>query len=82
MGESVLAVIQPLDPAADTEALAQELDTYCRRQLAGFKCPRQYRFVAELPRLPTGKLLKRELRRQFGGSTAATVSGTAPEASD
>ena len=39
-----------------------ELIVWCRDRLTHFKCPREVRFVAELPRLPTGKLLKRDLR--------------------
>jgi acyl-CoA synthetase (AMP-forming)/AMP-acid ligase II len=31
---------------------------HCRTSLAGFKCPRAVEFVTELPRLPTGKLLR------------------------
>jgi len=73
MGESVLGVIQPADPADDEAGLADELDRFCRERLAGFKCPRSYRFVAQLPRLPTGKLLKRKLRDEFGGSSAGSV---------
>ena len=73
MGESVLAVVQPADPAVSQDALAQVLDRYCRDRLAGFKCPRSYRFMDELPRLPTGKLLKRKLRDDLGGSSAASV---------
>ncbi len=75
MGESVMAVVQPTDPDADEDALAAELDALCRSQLAGFKCPRQYRFTASLPRLPTGKLLKRVVREEFGGSSAGSVVG-------
>jgi acyl-CoA synthetase (AMP-forming)/AMP-acid ligase II len=73
MGESVLGVIQPADPNPDTEVLAGALDRFCRERLAGFKCPRDYRFVAELPRMPTGKLLKRRLRDEYGGSSAGSV---------
>ena len=75
MGESVMAVVQPTDPDADEDALAAELNALCRSQLAGFKCPRQYRFTASLPRLPTGKLLKRVVREEFGGSSAGSVVG-------
>jgi len=78
MGESVLAVVQPADPGADQEALAAELDAFCRERLAHFKCPRSYRFTDELPRLPTGKLLKRKVREEFGGSSAASVIGSRP----
>jgi acyl-CoA synthetase (AMP-forming)/AMP-acid ligase II len=76
MGESVLAVVQPTDPTADHEALAADLDRFCRERLAGFKCPRTYRFTEELPRLPTGKLLKRKLRSEHGGSSAGNVVGS------
>ncbi len=75
MGESVMAVIQPADPEADEAALTEVLQGYCRERLAGFKCPRSYRFTTELPRLPTGKLLKRKLRDEMGGSSAAGVIG-------
>ena len=50
-------------------------DRFCRERVAGFKCPRAYRFTDELPRLPTGKLLKRKLRDEHGGSSARSVIG-------
>jgi len=40
----------------------EELIAHCRTQLAGFKTPKRVVFLAELPRNPTGKVLKRELR--------------------
>lgn len=43
---------------------AQELDEYCRKSLAGYKCPKEYFFVKELPRTSTGKVLKRALRKE------------------
>ena len=58
MGEKVTAFVQ-LEPGA--EATADELITWCRERLSHFKCPREVRFVDNLPRLPTGKLLKRLL---------------------
>jgi fatty-acyl-CoA synthase len=39
-----------------------EVSEYCRSHLADYKRPRQVVFLAELPRNPTGKVLKRELR--------------------
>ncbi len=75
MGESVMAVVQPSDPGADEAALADQLGALCRSRLAGFKCPRQYRFTPSLPRLPSGKLLKRLVREEFGGSSARSVLG-------
>ncbi len=65
MGEQVKAVVQPADPDAAGPDLAEELTALCRAHLAGYKCPRSVDFVDELPRLPTGKLLKRELRRRY-----------------
>ena len=41
---------------------AEELLEHCREQLAGYKRPRAVRFVDALPRNPSGKILKRELR--------------------
>ena len=58
MGEQVTAFVQ-LAPGAT--ASEDELIGYCRERLSHFKCPRQVRFVESLPRLPTGKLLKRLL---------------------
>jgi acyl-CoA synthetase (AMP-forming)/AMP-acid ligase II len=64
-GQEVKAVVQ-LTPATDaTPALTETLLAYCRSELAGFKCPRSIDFVAELPRTPTGKLLRRVLREQY-----------------
>jgi fatty-acyl-CoA synthase len=60
MGERVTAFVQ-LAPGASVEA--DELIAWTRDRLSHFKCPREVRFVDELPRLPTGKLLKRLLLR-------------------
>ena len=67
-GEEVKAVVQlqPNGPPP-TESVAAELISFCRKSLAGFKCPRSVDFVEELPRLPNGKLLKRELRKVYWG---------------
>ncbi len=50
--------------AEGTEATAEELDEHCRAHLARFKVPRAFTFIDELPRNPTGKVLKRELRER------------------
>ena len=65
MGEQVKAVVQPADPTGAGPELADELIAACREALAAYKCPRSVDFVDELPRLPTGKLLKRELRGRY-----------------
>jgi fatty-acyl-CoA synthase len=45
---------------------ASEVRDYVRSNLARYKVPRQVEFVKELPRNPTGKVLKRELARANG----------------
>ncbi len=45
-----------------------EIMEYCRTRLASFKRPRDVIFVKELPRNPMGKVLKRQLREQYGKS--------------
>jgi long-chain acyl-CoA synthetase len=61
-GESVKALIVPR-PGARTAP--DELIAFARARLAGYKLPRSVDFVAELPRTPSGKVLKRELRRHY-----------------
>ena len=61
-GESVKAVVS-LKP--DTSATEEELIAYCEESLAKFKCPKSVDIVDVLPRNPTGKILKRELRKPY-----------------
>jgi long-chain acyl-CoA synthetase len=58
-GEIVKAVVV-LRPGCSLEK--EELQTWLRARLAGYKVPKQIEFVAELPRNSTGKVLKRLLR--------------------
>src|SRR5262245_44744629 len=58
-GETLRAFIVVRDGHQITEA---EVVEYCRSELADFKRPRKVTFLTELPRNPTGKILKRELR--------------------
>jgi len=59
LGEEVVAVLS-LRPGA--AATAEEVVGFCRERLAAYKYPREVRFLPELPKNATGKLLKRELR--------------------
>ncbi|HLM05906.1 MAG TPA: acyl-CoA synthetase [Blastococcus sp.] len=68
MGQAVRAVVQPAADRVPGPELAEELLTHCRTALAGFKRPRSVVFVDELPRLPTGKLLRRRVREEHGGA--------------
>ncbi|MGB6456746.1 MAG: hypothetical protein WBH47_19945 [Streptosporangiaceae bacterium] len=67
MGQLVLAIVQPARQGTGSPGLAAELIGHCHTSLATFKCPRAVEFVAELPRLPTGKLLRRQLRAERAG---------------
>lgn len=60
-GESVHAFVVWRDAATE-----DELRTWCRERLAGYKCPRGYAFVTELPLSAAGKVLKNALRQQVG----------------
>jgi acyl-CoA synthetase (AMP-forming)/AMP-acid ligase II len=61
-GEAVHAVIIPVPGQA---VAPEEIMTWCRDQLAHFKCPKSAEFVTAFPRTTTGKVLKRELREQL-----------------
>ena len=64
-GERVMAVVQPVATDADEASLQAELATFCEGRLARYKQPRAWRFMAELPRDPNGKLYKRKLRDPY-----------------
>jgi fatty-acyl-CoA synthase/long-chain acyl-CoA synthetase len=65
MGEEVKAVVQPHDMARAGKGLEAELIAFCRQHLSPIKCPRSVDFDPELPRTPTGKLIKRHLRDRY-----------------
>ncbi len=60
-GESPLAIVVKSDAALTETDVLQ----YCQGKLARFKQPQQVVFVEEIPRNPSGKILKRVLREQF-----------------
>jgi len=61
-GEEVAAVVV-LKPGAKSSE--QEVIDYCKARLADFKCPKTVRFMEDIPKGPTGKLLKRELAKML-----------------
>lgn len=61
-GESVQAVVEL---SAGESTTPEELIAWCQERLARYKCPRQVDILDELPRNPTGKLLKRDLRKPY-----------------
>ena len=65
-GESPFAIVVKADPALTADAVLE----HCNGKLARFKLPKGVAFVDEIPRNPTGKILKRLLREQFPGPAA------------
>ena len=63
-GETVWAYVSLRPGAAATPA---ELIEFCRAELAAYKYPRHVEILADLPKTPTGKLLRRELRQRAAG---------------
>ncbi|GAA5129603.1 acyl-CoA synthetase [Haloechinothrix salitolerans] len=65
MGEQVKAVVQPASGVTADAELERELISYVRERIAHYKAPRSVDFLDELPRTPTGKLVKRKLRERY-----------------
>lgn len=65
-GERVAAVVVP-KPGITLNY--DDVDIHCRAHLAGFKSPKELHVVDELPRNPSGKVLKRVLREQLGNGS-------------
>ena len=61
-GEALLAVVVTTPGAVLTDAM---LIAHCRDRIGGYKIPRLYQFVDELPKSAMNKILKNELRRIF-----------------
>jgi acyl-CoA synthetase (AMP-forming)/AMP-acid ligase II len=57
-GEVALAFVEVKEGATFDE---QALKAWCREHIAGFKVPRDIRLIKELPRNPTGKIMRRKL---------------------
>jgi len=72
MGEEVKAVVQPHDMRKAGKELEAELIAFCRQHLSPIKCPKSVDFEAELPRTPTGKLVKRHLRDRYWAKVKKT----------
>jgi len=61
-GERVTAFIVPKEGCS---IVPEELKTFLKSRLSPFKVPKEYVTVKELPKNPTGKILKREIRKRF-----------------
>jgi long-chain acyl-CoA synthetase len=64
-GEAVKAIVVPAESATAGPDLEAGIIAYARDNLAGYKLPKSVDFAEVLPRNPSGKLLKRELREPY-----------------
>ena len=77
-GETVKALVVRA-PGVDVER--RRADRFARERLAGYKLPRSVDFVDELPRTPSGKVLKRELRARYASPPSPLAAASAREGS-
>ena len=68
MGEQVKAVVVPREGVEVSGKLEDEIIAYVRDRIAHYKAPRSVDFVDELPRSPTGKLVKRKLIERYASA--------------
>ena len=69
-GETVKAIVTRTDESLDEQSVIE----HCRKLLAGYKCPTSVDWMAEIPRNPSGKILKVELRKPFWKGQERQVS--------
>ena len=70
-GEALLAMVV-LQSDADLEL--NQMISFCREKLAGFKIPRQMKLIDQLPRGPSGKVLKKDLRAPFWEESGRSIA--------
>jgi fatty-acyl-CoA synthase len=75
--EAVVAIVVP---KPGVELTAAELKAHARERLASFKVPKAFAFAEELPKNPSGKLLKRELRVDYAHLAESIPGGRATAA--
>lgn len=72
-GEEVKATVELVDDVAWTPELENELLVLSREHLAGYKRPRSFDVIDEMPRSAAGKLLKRRLREPYWAGTGRSI---------
>ena len=71
-GESVIGFVV----VGESTTLSEDaIISYVRTQIAAYKCPKSIKFINELPRNPSGKILRRELRDPYWEGIDRKVSG-------
>ncbi len=69
-GEAVKAIVVKSDPSLSED----ELRAYCHENMTGYKCPKHFEFIDELPKTNVGKILRRVLRERYGGEKPESSS--------
>ena len=72
-GESVLSVVELKEGFEPNEELAEEMVQWAREHLPHYKSPRRIDFATDLPRLPTGKILRRQVREPYWAGRDKTI---------
>jgi len=67
-GEAVKVIVV----RKDSSLTVKEVRDHCRKELTGYKVPKYVEFVEELPKTNVGKILRRELRDQFGEAKSSS----------
>jgi acyl-CoA synthetase (AMP-forming)/AMP-acid ligase II len=70
-GETVKAIVV-LRPGS--EATAAEIINFAKERLAGYKCPTTVDFIDVLPRNPSGKILKKDLRKPYWAGRERSIN--------
>jgi acyl-CoA synthetase (AMP-forming)/AMP-acid ligase II len=65
-GEALMAVIVPVPGTTISE---EAMIAHCRGKIGGYKIPRRFAFLDEMPKSALGKILKTELRRVYASGT-------------
>jgi long-chain acyl-CoA synthetase len=71
-GEAVSAFVKRKQGVDCSEA---ELIDFCKKHFASYKAPKRVQFVAELPKSPAGKILKREIRQSLAQAASVMAAG-------
>jgi acyl-CoA synthetase (AMP-forming)/AMP-acid ligase II len=69
-GETVKAIVTRTNDSLTEQAVIE----YCRERLAGYKCPTSVDWMETIPRNPSGKILKVELRKPYWAGKDRQVS--------
>jgi long-chain acyl-CoA synthetase len=52
----------------------EELINYCKTKIAGYKCPKKIEFWGELPKTPIGKILRKDVKKQYWKGRDKSIS--------